>query len=360
MEKKDIASLLDALCERPMAEETDPLPPEQAELYRRALEALAREGGSEGAARLAQHPEALAAVLAAIHAGEETAAEREAFARAAAGSADIRLDSESALAFLSGIHEAPEAAPAHLVAALETSHATPAPRRWSLASLWPARRTSWRWAAAFAVLVVAGGLSWSTFRQGDDTGEFVPPAATTQSDAVLRSGAAVQSDAGMPPSAMAGAARAPIIQTMPNEPEAAALAKPCEVGETALPAGETNKPATARPSAPTSAANKTACDDTDRQLADKDGKAAKDLEALRRKRAAVEAEIARREAELAANRKAAAEASPGQPGEVGAAASPRPSFGYGAADSAVTAVPPAAGLPSPSTATVPPAGLPNR
>jgi hypothetical protein len=337
LEKKDIASLLDALSERPLAGEGDETPPELEAFYRRALEALSggSKVGSEAAAGLAKDPEAFAAVLAAIYAGRETEAERDAFERAAAGSADMRLDSESALAFLDGMNEAPKPTPAHLLAALETASAAPVPERssWSFSSVWLTRRTSWRWATAFAVLVVAGGLSWSTYyRQGGEVPGSMP--------------------AGAPVAAGAAASKAAAAHVMPNEARtAAALAKPCEPGAGTISAAQADKAAAARQATPAPAPNATACGDADRQLAEK-SRAADELEALRRVQAALKAEIARKDAE-AASRKAAAEFTLPRPGVMGAAAA-RSKPGFGAADAAMPAapsgfqrVPPAAAMTAP-------------
>jgi hypothetical protein len=153
MDKKD-ASLLDALCDRPLAaDDSDPSPRLRAFCIE-AAEAL--RGLGDGSPDPTADPDVAAALIATVHSGLETEAERAAFNSAATRSAAFRLDVQSALAFVDAI-ERPERAPAHLVASLAASAARPEPRprAWRLLAV----RPHWRVATAFTVALAAGGLA---------------------------------------------------------------------------------------------------------------------------------------------------------------------------------------------------------
>ncbi len=309
MEKNDIASLLDALSERPLAGEGEALSPELEAFYRRAAEVVAREG--ELPPDWAADPDKLPALLAALHDGGGSEAERDAFVQAAADSAALRLDSESALAFLDGLDGTLEPAPAHLLAGLETAAASepaPMPRIWSLASIFAMHRTSWRLAGAFAVLLVAGGLSWTLYGpsgQSVETAQSKPPVA-----------AAVK--------AAASKVVSPVVADKP-----AALAESCPPAATAQSA-QTNKVTAAREgAAPVAAPSGVGCNsDANRQLADKTEELTRQLDAMRH------AEAASRKAAAAAAAMPADRFGPA--GMVGAA---RPAARYGTGDAAMPASP---------------------
>jgi hypothetical protein len=94
-------------------------------------------------------------------------------------SSAVRLEAQSALAFLDGVDAAPLAAPAHLVAQVVAGDApAPAPGIWPrLAHSLMGRRVG-QVAAACVVMLMAGGLSWSWWR-ADLSGDGVAvPAAT--------------------------------------------------------------------------------------------------------------------------------------------------------------------------------------
>lgn len=164
MEKKDIASLLDSLCTRPLMEGREEPSAELFAFYRQAAEALSGGDGSPDAAiDLTEDPDRAAAVLASIYSGTETQAERSAFELAAAHSTALRLDAESALAFVDRIEEAREQAPAHLISALSPSAAPPARGFQRVSSTWFGAR--WRMAAVCTVLLAAAGMTWSLLDQ---------------------------------------------------------------------------------------------------------------------------------------------------------------------------------------------------
>jgi hypothetical protein len=156
MDKKDIAALLDALCDRPLAAEAELSPALQA-LCSVAAEALS--GPGDGAPGPTADPDVAAAVVAAIHSGTESEAERTAFLAAAARSAAFRLDMQSALAFVESIEQAAEPAPAHLVATLGTASARPAMRWRDRAWRLLATPQRWRMASALTVVLAAGALA---------------------------------------------------------------------------------------------------------------------------------------------------------------------------------------------------------
>jgi hypothetical protein len=156
MDKKDIESLLDALCDRPFT--PDETSPEAAALRRAAAEALLH--ATDGAPTPAIDPDRAAALLAAIHSGTATEAERNEFAAAARSDA-VRLDAQSALAFVDLLGQRPERAPAHLAASPATpNRAGPD----ATGRRFPAVRR-WRFAAGFAVLFMAGALGARVYLQ---------------------------------------------------------------------------------------------------------------------------------------------------------------------------------------------------
>ena len=178
MDKNEIAALLESLCDRPFA--ADPHGPPVTEAGAGAS-APAPSSESPGPAAIqAEDPGRAAADLASILSGTATPAQCQAFQEAAMRSIAVRLEAQSALAFLNRIDAAPLAAPAHLVAQTLASGGGAPPS--SRAGIWSRlmRRPGRQVAAACAVMLMAGGVSWSLLWRGDLTGDGVPvPRATS-------------------------------------------------------------------------------------------------------------------------------------------------------------------------------------
>ena len=134
-------------------------------------------------------PGQAAADLASVLSGTATPAECQAFQEAATTSSAARLEAQSALAFLDSIEAAPLAAPAHLVAQSLASAGGGAPSS-ARPGIWSRlmRRPSRQAAAACAVMLMAGGVSWSLLRHGDLIGDGapVPPASAPQAVGPLK------------------------------------------------------------------------------------------------------------------------------------------------------------------------------
>ncbi|HEY2226588.1 MAG TPA: hypothetical protein VGI22_02395 [Xanthobacteraceae bacterium] len=179
----------------------------------------------------------ITAALASILSGTATDAQCQVFLEAAMGSSAMRLDAQSALAFVDSIERAPTSAPAHLVAqvlaptggassgATDASHAMRKPGIWS--------RDSERWlvaprggmAAACAVLLMAGGLTWSLWRPTDSSDDrLMAPVATSAKEAPLPGPEAAKPVSDPAPMAVPAAVTAPAA---PMPAPAQALADPC-------------------------------------------------------------------------------------------------------------------------------------
>jgi hypothetical protein len=200
--------------------------------------------------------------LAAILSGTATPAQVEAFHQAAAESEALRLETQSALAFVDGIEQAPLAAPAFLVQQVLSAERTspllslprkrgrvgvgasaPKPSTWS--HFLPRRQV----VAACVMLLMGGGLTWSLIgrnveapREASPPLPAASPAGDTDLDAIVRSKtpasemaplAAHPADAVAPPRAR-GAAPAPAAGSAPMPeaalPPAKALVDPCPPG----------------------------------------------------------------------------------------------------------------------------------
>ena len=155
MEKTEIAALLEALCERPLADGQAEGTAELQAFCREAAEALSQAGDVMAGAGADSGAEAdrLTAALASLLSGSDADSDRRTLAEAVLRSAAVRLDAQSALAFVDAIARAPLAAPAHLVddmlAADRAADVAAAPRPdagmsglWSLIAggSWSARR----------------------------------------------------------------------------------------------------------------------------------------------------------------------------------------------------------------------------
>jgi hypothetical protein len=325
---------LDALCERPLGGEGDALSPELEALCQRAVEVMSGEAGAPPDP--AADPDRLPGLLAALYAGDNAEAERDAFARAAVDSPELRLDSESAVAFLDGLEERLEPTPAHLLPALEAARSEPSrePGRWPSASVSSMRRTSWRLASAFAVLLAAG-LSWSIFGPDRPSTDAAPSGPAQSGPATVAKAVATSAE---PP---AGGELPALTAASKPPPTSAARPTGGELG--AAPAGSC--PPDTRVLAAQTASVAPALERTAAGLAQPDARCGGDATHLfadrawlararvRRAEAARQAEIARREAAEAGGEAAQAAAvpaaPPGAPEAIGVAPAP-PVIGFGA------------------------------
>lgn len=192
MEKKHIAALLESLCERPLSDSHAEPSAELQALCREAVKALSQAGDAQ-ACPTAEVADAdrLTAALAALLSGVDADAARRTVEDAALQSAAVRLDAQSAIAFVDAIEQSPLSAPAHLVDEILASDGVRAARSprpsagatnsWSLiaGASWSARR--WRMAAACAVLL-AGVASWSAYWQRTNPAVEAGPLRPAASD----------------------------------------------------------------------------------------------------------------------------------------------------------------------------------
>jgi len=182
-----IANLLDSLCERPFADGPQAAPARErrvTQLQPARLDLPPRAGDGTAVGEAAAS--VTAGELAAILSGTATPAQVEAFHQAAADSDALRLEAQSALAFVDGIEQAPLAAPASLVqqalpaAPLHIAAAAAAPARVAIAGarkpdIWSRFLPPRPVAAACAVLLMASGLTWSVIRNEVRNQEALPP-----------------------------------------------------------------------------------------------------------------------------------------------------------------------------------------
>ena len=197
LDKNEIAALLEALCERPFAGDQDGHPLDAQALASRAARALShtdaeQPGAIAGQAEAgqAESPGREAAALASILSGTATGAQCHAFQQAAVTSGAVRLEAQSALAFVNGIEQTPLKAPAHLVEHVLASAAgapsRPRPGIWSRLFGAPRRQV----AAACAVMLMAGGLSWSLLlRPADLPADHAAEPAVTNPEPPIGDGA---------------------------------------------------------------------------------------------------------------------------------------------------------------------------
>jgi hypothetical protein len=186
LNKDEIAALLESLCERPFAGE-GPFAGDAQERPAAMDVSAGRSAPSSGIAEpsasvgsAADDPGPAAADLAAILSGTATDAQCQAFQEAAMRSSAVRLEAQSALAFLDGIDAAPLAAPAHLVAQVVAAGDAPAraPAIWPRLARSLMGRRAGQLVAACVVMLMAGGLSWSLW-QADLSGDRATIPATT-------------------------------------------------------------------------------------------------------------------------------------------------------------------------------------
>ncbi len=176
MDKNKIASLLETLCERPFVGDPEGQVAAMRELAHQPETEPEGEADAVGANELA-----------AILSGTATATQTEAFHEAAAQSDALRLEAQSALAFVDGVEQSPLTVPAHLMGLVGPRLASGQTRALVAAGS-PGRASVWsrlllprrQVAAACVVLLMGGGLSWSLlFRDGelarDMTAQPAPP-----------------------------------------------------------------------------------------------------------------------------------------------------------------------------------------
>jgi hypothetical protein len=240
LDHKELAALIEALCERPLASDQEAQPPAIQAIAQRAARALSQadeeqvgsvagEGESPPAEspRTESQPAEDTAALASILSGTATDAQCQAFQESATRSEAVRLEARSALAFVDGIEQAPLRAPAHLVEHVRAS-AGSAPLR-ARPGIWPRlsrnllSKPGGQIVAACAVMLMAGGLSWSLlWRPADLTQDgLAVPVATSPKEAPPIGGVDAKSD---PAPALA----APTPPPEPAPAPAQALADPCD------------------------------------------------------------------------------------------------------------------------------------
>lgn len=208
MEKNEIATLIEALCEAPLGGQAEASAELQV-LRRKAATALFEAAGTEVEA--AADADRLAADLAALLSGSDVEAARRTLADQL-----TRLEAESARAFLDAIEQSAEVAPPHLVEELVSAEAAVTPRGGAMApslwsriadGLWPAQR--WRVVAACVAVLFASAAVLS-LRWGDTDQAANPPASV-----------AATGGADSAPAVAAGARAAPppaLAETQPCEP----------------------------------------------------------------------------------------------------------------------------------------------
>jgi hypothetical protein len=254
LDKNEIAALLESLCERPFqGDQEGPASAMQAFAHRveRAL------SDAEQSASLAGQPETQAAeshkadnlsqssAFASILSATATPAQCHEFQEAARTSGAVRLEAQSALAFVDGVEQSPRAAPAHLVEqVLASAGRVPSRSRpgiWSRLSGSRLRRRRGQLVAACAVMLMAGGLSWSLLRAPAELAadHAVVPAAMSPKGGVPvgdsspkpAPASAATPASGPAPASVAPAALAPAPGLAASPPPAAqALADPCAPG----------------------------------------------------------------------------------------------------------------------------------
>jgi hypothetical protein len=201
LDKNEIAALLESLCERPFAGGRDGEPPARPALPGDAARALADAPEEQSESRPAESPAALASILS----GTATAAQRHGFHEAAIASGALRLEAQSALAFVDGIEQAPLKAPADLVERVLAPPGSAAsaarPGIWSrLAHIRLGGRRG-QVAAACAVMLMAGGLSWSLLWRPAELADHAPLPMATSPKAAAPSNA-VEPKPAPPPTVM--------------------------------------------------------------------------------------------------------------------------------------------------------------
>jgi hypothetical protein len=193
LEKSEIVALIDALCERPLEDRQAAPSAELQAFCREAAKILSQADASAhpGSDTIAD-ADRLTAALAELLSGSDVEAARRFVADAMLRSAPVRLDAESALAFVDAVAQSPQTAPAHLVEEMLVADRAFRPdsvlrEGAGISALrlrsgsWSVR--SWRMAAACSVLLVAGVVSSSVYWLETDSNvrrSAVTPGTTTE------------------------------------------------------------------------------------------------------------------------------------------------------------------------------------
>jgi hypothetical protein len=267
--------IFESLCERPFEGDPQGRPPGMSATGSRIAQALSdaetpRSGSASEAVAssgAADDPARLTAELAAILSGTAAVAPCQAFQETAVTSGAVRLEAQSALAFVEGIEQAPVGAPAHLLEQIFTpaggmaaGGAPVAPKL----GIWSrivhgrlGRRPAQVVVATCGVMLMAGGLSWSLlWRPGDleprgvtapagtnlkeappSLGDIAPEPSPTAGS--MPAASAPQSPPPAPAFAPASVpAPAPVLPSptlAPARSAVQALVDPCEPGSAAKP-----------------------------------------------------------------------------------------------------------------------------
>jgi hypothetical protein len=191
LEKNEIAALLEALCEGPL----DHGGPELQALRIAATKALmqARDADGDSSASPAGD-DAFTLALAALLSGSDAEAARRLLAESSMHMPAVRLDVESALAFVESIGRSAETAPAHLVDELLAADTIRSPQQ-EAAAVGPwtrsmqIMRTSRRWgmAAGCLMLLAAPVIVWSVHWPGPAlvANSPAPQARTTSARSIV-------------------------------------------------------------------------------------------------------------------------------------------------------------------------------
>ena len=167
VERKDIAALLESLCEHPLADGQAEPSPELEALRRAAAQAFREDNAARGEGSDATEATRLRAALAALMSGTAGEGERRIVADAVLQSPAARLDVQSAQAFVGAIEHSLQSAPARLVDEIlvrdgaRSAGSVAVRERAGSANIcslivgrsWPAR--GWRVAAVCTVLLMA-------------------------------------------------------------------------------------------------------------------------------------------------------------------------------------------------------------
>jgi hypothetical protein len=251
LEKHEIIALIDTLCERPLADRQAEPAAELQAFCREAAMALSHANEASGR----REPDTVAdvdrytAALATLLSGSDVETARRTVAEATLRSAALRLDAESALAFVDAIEQSPRTAPADLVeemlAADRADRTGLVPREdagasalWSLIAggSWSARR--WRMATACMVLLVAGVASWSAYWQQTNptvSDSVLPVAKKTSEPRSVANAPAPPSPA--PPLATTQATQPCEPRQQANETGNTEISAPAEAPKASSPAG---------------------------------------------------------------------------------------------------------------------------
>ena len=196
MEKREIVSLLEALCDRPLGAGGANDPAQLQALCRGAADVLARTQPDRSRTETVAETDRLTALLATVLSGRASEADRALLAETLAGSPVHRLEASSAPAYLDAIEAAAQPAPAELIDELLRGDAPNKPnvstvRPGPLSAIANGRwAPNWRAAAALVALLFVVGGAWSLYLQLGLTSQPLPAAKSTTPPASVAAGAA--------------------------------------------------------------------------------------------------------------------------------------------------------------------------